>query len=81
MFARARDTEAWATRAARTDAPPFELVLQNEHPFDPSADPERVRDSAERLQDAGATILNVRLVHHSVDHYVEQLTAMRELIP
>jgi probable F420-dependent oxidoreductase len=81
MIARARDTEAWATRAARTDAPPFELVLQNEHPFDPSADPERVRDSAERLQDAGATILNVRLVHHSVDHYVEQLTAMRELIP
>jgi probable F420-dependent oxidoreductase len=80
VIARARDTEAWARRAARSDAPPFELVLQNEHPFDPGADPERVRDAAGRLRDAGATILNVRVVHRSVDHYLEQLAAMRELV-
>jgi probable F420-dependent oxidoreductase len=75
MIARARDTEAWSTRTA-----PFELVLQNEHPFDPAAGPEQVRDAAGRLHDAGATILNVRFVHHSLEHYVEQLAAMRELI-
>ena len=75
MIARASDTEAWTTRAA-----PFELVLQNEHPFDPGAEPDRTRDAAARLADAGATMLNVRVVHHSLDHYLEQLAAMRELI-
>jgi alkanesulfonate monooxygenase SsuD/methylene tetrahydromethanopterin reductase-like flavin-dependent oxidoreductase (luciferase family) len=80
MIARARQSAAWDARAQAADAPPFELVLQNEHPFDPGAEPERVRDSAERLADAGATTLNVRVVHHSLAHYLEQLAAMRELI-
>jgi probable F420-dependent oxidoreductase len=63
------------------DVPPgFELVLQNEVPFDPGAEPERVRDSAERLVEAGATTVNVRFVHHSLEHYLEQLAAMRELV-
>ena len=56
-------------------------MLQNEHPFDPAAEPDRVRESADRLADAGATTLNVRFVHHSLEHYIEQLAAMRELIP
>ena len=34
-----------------------------------------------RLAEAGATTINVRFVHHSLDHYLEQLAAMRELIP
>jgi probable F420-dependent oxidoreductase len=76
MINRAGDTEAWSRRAS-----PFELVLQNEHPFDPGADPDRVRDAAARLAEAGATIVNVRFVHHSLDHYLEQLAAMRELVP
>jgi probable F420-dependent oxidoreductase len=80
MIARARDSEVWAARAELPDTSPFELVLQNEHPFDPGVEPDRVRDSAERLADAGATTLNVRVVHHSLDHYLEQLAAMRELI-
>ena len=75
IIRRARDSEAWTTRAA-----PFELVLQNEHPFDPGAEPDRTRDAAARLADAGATMLNVRVVHHSLDHYLEQLAAMRGLI-
>jgi probable F420-dependent oxidoreductase len=79
MISRARDSDAWAARAALADAPPFELVLQNEHPFDPVAEPDRVRDAVARLADAGATTLNVRFVHHSLDHYVEQLEAMRAL--
>jgi probable F420-dependent oxidoreductase len=80
MIARARETDAWTERAARKDAPPFELVLQNEHPFDAVAEPERVREAAFRLRDVGATMLNVRFVHQSVDHYVEQLAAMQELM-
>ncbi|HEX3667736.1 MAG TPA: LLM class F420-dependent oxidoreductase, partial [Acidimicrobiia bacterium] len=80
VIARARDTDAWPARAQAADAPPFELVLQNEHPFDPGAEPDRVRESAERLADAGATTLNVRVVHHSLEHYLEQLAALRELI-
>lgn len=75
MIARARDTASWGARAE-----PFELVLQNEHPFDPGAEPARVREAVSRLSDAGATTVNVRLVHHSLDHYVEQLAAMRELV-
>jgi hypothetical protein len=63
------------------EAPPFEIVLQNEHPFDPGAEPDLARDAAARLADAGATTLNVRAVHHSLAHYLEQLAAMRELIP
>jgi probable F420-dependent oxidoreductase len=80
MIARARDSDAWAARAGLPDAPPFELVLQNEHPFDPGAEPDRARDAAARLAEAGVTTLNVRVVHHSLEHYLEQLAAMRELI-
>ena len=72
MIARARDTEAWR--------PPFEVVLQNEHPFDPGAEPGLVSDAVARLADTGATTINLRFVHHSLDHYVEQLAAMRELV-
>jgi probable F420-dependent oxidoreductase len=39
MINRARETEAWATRVARSDSPSFEFVLQNEHPFDPIDEP------------------------------------------
>jgi probable F420-dependent oxidoreductase len=81
MIARARDTEAWAARDRAADAAPFELVLQNEHPFDPGTEPDQVRDAVARLADAGATTVNARFVHHSLDHYLEQLAAMRELIP
>jgi probable F420-dependent oxidoreductase len=80
MISRARDSEAWTARAGLPDAQPFELVLQNEHPFDPGAEPDRVLNASARLAEAGATTLNVRVVHHSLDHYLEQLAAMREVI-
>ena len=81
MIARARDSEAWTVRTELAGAPSFELVLQNEHPFDPGTEPDLARDAAVRLADAGATTLNVRVVHHSLAHYLEQLAAMREVIP
>ena len=67
--------------AAAEPAAEFELVLQNEVPFDPAGEPERVREAARRLADAGATTINLRFVHHSLEHYVEQLAAMRDLSP
>jgi probable F420-dependent oxidoreductase len=72
---RARDSDAWH---ARTD--PLEVVLQNEHPFDPTTEPERVAEQLERLEHAGATTVNVRVVHHSPTHYKEQLAALCSLV-
>jgi probable F420-dependent oxidoreductase len=80
IIGRARDTQAWTDRKADPAAPPFEVVLQNEVPFDPGGEPERVRTTAERLEQVGATTLNARFAHHSLDHYLEQLAAMRELV-
>lgn len=71
---RARDTEAWA---ARTE--PLEVIVQNERPLDPLAEPDRVAEALGRFRDIGATALAARFVHHSVDHYREQLAALAEL--
>ncbi len=75
MIERARDTEAWRRRAK---AP--EIILQNERPLDPSGEPDRMREQIARMIDAGATAINTRFVHHSRDHYIEQMTALRELV-
>ena len=76
VIARARETDAWAARES-----PLELVLQNERPLDPAGEPERVAERVKKFRDLGATILSCRFVHHSVDHYVEQLAAMSEAVP
>jgi len=74
MLTRARDSEAWAAREQ-----PLEVVLQSERPLDPLAEPDRVAERVQRFRQIGATALNVRVVHHSVEHYLEQLAAMRGL--
>lgn len=74
LLSRARDTEAWTRRAE-----PLGLVLQNDRPWDPATDPERVAEQLAKMTAIGATALAVRLVHHSRDHYVEQLAALAEL--
>jgi probable F420-dependent oxidoreductase len=66
MLARARDTYGRA----------IDVVLQNEHPFDPIGEPERVGEQLRRFDAIGATHVNVRFVHHSPEHYREQLEAM-----
>ncbi len=74
LLTRAHATDAWAARDR-----PLEVVLQNDRPWDPSSEPERVADQLERMQVAGATGLAVRLVHHSREHYCEQLEALATL--
>jgi probable F420-dependent oxidoreductase len=71
MIAKARATPAWDSRTH-----PLELVLTNNRPADPSADPDGARHILRRLVDAGATAIQLRLIHHSVTHYIEQLEAM-----
>lgn len=74
MVRRARDSAAWAARER-----PVEILLQNEAPFDPQADADRVRTQLDRMRTAGATAVNLRVVHHSLAHYLEQLEAFVEL--
>jgi probable F420-dependent oxidoreductase len=58
---------------------PRDVVLQPEPPVDPIGDPDGVRRTVAALRDTGATMLNLRFVHHSCEHYCEQLAAMREV--
>ena len=73
---RARDTGAWAQRTT-----PLEVIVQNDRPLDPSAEPDRVAEQLARYHSIGATTLAARFVHHSVDHYCEQLAALTEVLP
>jgi probable F420-dependent oxidoreductase len=72
---RARDTRAWTDRTE-----PLEIVVQNERPFDPQDEPDRVAEQVGRMRDAGATAINVRFVHRSAIHYKEQLAALRTIV-
>lgn len=74
LLARARDSEAWADRTR-----PLAVVLQNDRPWDPIGEPDRVQEQLGRTAAIGATGLAVRLVHHSRDHYGEQLAALAAL--
>jgi hypothetical protein len=58
---------------------PRDVVLQPEPPVDPVGDPDGARRAVDVLRDAGATMLNLRFVHHSCEHYCEQMEAMHAL--
>jgi probable F420-dependent oxidoreductase len=74
LVGRARDTDAWAQRTT-----PLDIALQPDA-LDPLGDPDGTRAGVARLRDAGATILNLRFIHHSPEHYCEQLAAMQALL-
>jgi probable F420-dependent oxidoreductase len=75
MIAAARETAAWAARES-----PLEIVLQNGRAVDPTGDPDGAGQIVDRLVEAGATGLQLRFVHHSLPHYLEQLEAMADLL-
>ncbi len=75
MIEAARETPAWADRSR-----PIEIVLQNGRPVDPGGDPATAARVLGRLHAAGATGLQVRLVHHSRHHFIEQLEALAALV-
>ena len=61
--------------------PGFEVVLGPGRPLDPGGDAETTRTRLAELRDAGATIVSAQVVHHSLDHYLEQLEALPALVP
>ena len=61
----------------RRDA--LEVWLPSPEPFDPITAPDATRDTVRALRAAGATGINIRFVHHSLAHYLEQLHSLVEL--
>ncbi len=59
----------------------FEVVLAPEPPLDPVGEPGVVTYTVESYRERGATGLALRFVHGSRAHYLEQLAALRQLVP
>jgi alkanesulfonate monooxygenase SsuD/methylene tetrahydromethanopterin reductase-like flavin-dependent oxidoreductase (luciferase family) len=57
----------------------FDLVLAPEPPLDPSGHPDEATDAVRAYEAAGATKLNLRFRHESLQHYLDQLEAMAKL--
>ncbi|HZU80353.1 MAG TPA: TIGR03619 family F420-dependent LLM class oxidoreductase [Acidimicrobiales bacterium] len=60
---------------------PLEMVLAPEPPLDPLADPDGAVASMRALTAVGATGLSLRFHHRSRSHYLEQLAALRDILP
>jgi probable F420-dependent oxidoreductase len=71
MLATARETPAWGSRSG-----PIDVILRNGRPADPLDDPAGARTLLDKMAAAGATGVQLGFVHHSLDHYLEQLEAM-----
>jgi probable F420-dependent oxidoreductase len=57
----------------------FEVVMPAERPLDPVGEPEATREVLQVLASGGTTTLSARFVHHSLEHYLEQLHALVEV--
>lgn len=57
----------------------FEVRLGPARPLDPTDRPEAAAEALDELAQAGATIALAHFVHHSLEHYLEQLQALAEL--
>jgi probable F420-dependent oxidoreductase len=72
-----RTVAEWLSAVERPDG--FEVIVSPPRPLDPIAAPEATTLSLVDLAAAGATIARAQVVHHSVDHLVEQLEALATL--
>ncbi len=57
----------------------FDVVVSTVDALDPIAAPEEATFAVEALAEVGATIVQPRLRHESVEHYLEQLDALSQL--
>lgn len=74
MLGRARDSESWQSRDAE-----LEVALQSS-PLDPLGEPAAAVEAVAELARVGATTVEARFVHHSVQHYLEQMAALADLV-
>ena len=75
LIDRARNTHAWASRANALD-----LVLPSGELLDPIGNPDETRRVVAKLVHLGTTIAQLRILHRSADHCIEQLQAMTWLV-
>jgi probable F420-dependent oxidoreductase len=68
------DLADWIGRTSLPDG--FEVVAQPGALIDPASDGDRVDEVLLEWADAGATVVDLHLVHHSLEHYLEQLHAL-----
>jgi probable F420-dependent oxidoreductase len=68
------DLAAWLAEASVPSG--FEVVAQPSALVDPAAGLAEVDDLLGSWAEAGATVVDLHLVHHSLDHYLEQLHAL-----
>jgi alkanesulfonate monooxygenase SsuD/methylene tetrahydromethanopterin reductase-like flavin-dependent oxidoreductase (luciferase family) len=62
------------------DVPPgFEVVMPAEKPLAPVGEPEATKETLETMAVGGTTTLSARFIHHSLEHYLEQVHALAEL--
>lgn len=57
----------------------FEVVLPADQPLDPVGEPAKTEDALHTIAAAGTTTLSARFIHHSLEHYLEQIHALAEL--
>ena len=57
----------------------FEVVLPADRPLDPVQQPELTRERLQTMAAAGTTTVSARFIHHSLEHYLEQIHALAEL--
>lgn len=57
----------------------FEVVLSPGRPFDPTGEPDTTAEVLAKLASNGATIAAATFVHHSLEHYLEQLEALVQI--
>jgi probable F420-dependent oxidoreductase len=57
----------------------FEVVLPADQPLDPVREPGMTEETLQTIAAAGTTTLSARFVHHSLEHYLEQIHALAEL--
>jgi probable F420-dependent oxidoreductase len=59
--------------------PGFEVVMPADHQLDPMGEPGATNETLETMAAGGTTTLSARFVHHSLEHYLEQIHALAEL--
>ena len=64
---------------ARELPPDFEVVLPADQPLDPVGNPGATQQNLRTMAIAGTTIVSARFIHHSLEHYLEQIHALAEL--